>query len=134
MNTEESQGWLDYFENVLGVQSVLQARQPDQGPVALQVVFLSPRELSQEADALLTKMMQAMKLHQTQTQVLIWPVDNLPSAQYYVCFSEKIFSSLEHPRKIQTFSPEDLLQNPGLKKKSWEHLQIVMRNLTEFKL
>ena len=130
------QAWLDYFENVLGVPSIIRPSidlSPGVGE-NIQVLFVSSKSLSAEGHELLLKMIKAMKLQSHLIQIPAPSTETLPNAQYYICFSKEIFESLASSHKILTQSPDELLKNPGLKKKSWDDLQTVMRALNEINL
>ena len=126
--------WAEYFESVLGVSEVLVPRPAEQAlglgaSKSISVLFLHDQALSHQAEELLEKMISAMKISRSEVQFFVTGTNEPPSAQYYICFSKVVFDSLPGANKVLSLSPEELLQNPNLKKRAWDDLQFVMRAL-----
>jgi hypothetical protein len=138
------ENYLWYLENVLGlktlvwpeIQSPVIVEEPK--PKAAQVLFIQERAWSPSASDLFHKMREAMKLTSDQVNVVF--ADQVSSSELQVAvmaadrvvaFSKNIFQTLnkEPENKFVTFSPEEMLQRPDLKKQAWEDLKQVMKSL-----
>jgi hypothetical protein len=130
-----------YFQQVLGVRSVLICgetatdKNSVKNSMKKSVLFLLPQVLSSRAQSLLEKMIAAMKLDLGSYDII--QKDLSPDFDCYsqvIEFVDSLQPNLEFNQKpaphTLTWSPEILLQKPGLKKQVWAHLQQVMKNLS----
>jgi hypothetical protein len=131
--------WLKYLQETLGVRSVLcpsAAASPALPSVA--VAFIDIQPWSTAETALFEKMRSAMKLSRAQIKIIFTTPgemtqknQELSQAGCWVFFSPEL--ATQAPKQgsfaITTFGPRELLQNPQLKKQSWDDLQKVMKKL-----
>jgi hypothetical protein len=139
------ENYIWYLENVLGLKNPIWPQRPQeavpqaqQQPARSQILFIDETPWSNAATELFQKMREAMKLSSDQISICFASQVSTSQLQVsalaadrVVCFSKKIFESLsiEANNKFSTFSPEELLKQPTLKRQTWNDLQQVMKSL-----
>jgi hypothetical protein len=121
----------EYINQVLGVQSFLQSLEPAfESSQTPKLLFLVDAPLSKPAQELFGKMVQAMKLENTDFRLEVGPVSVESETQpmWTISFSER-FSPQGKGGWTQTLSPEILLHQPEHKRRVWQDLQAVMKAL-----
>lgn len=125
-----------YFSDVLGVREILVQQTP--APTTSRIIFLDEKGIrTAEGKDLLEKMIGAMKLDEGEYKILEIDISEistnlelLEAAQTTVSFSKSLasFISNNFPRinLESTFSPEELLKKPELKREVWESLKKIM--------
>lgn len=132
---------IEYFSQVLGINSVLMPEVPEAPEVTLTrnilVLFVDDKPWNPETSDLFQKMWRAMKLTAEQVEVLFLQPASGPiskaelqlkalSATAVVNFSFESLADLPTDLQFRTVSPSRLIENPALKKEVWSELQKVM--------
>jgi len=134
-----------YLRQVLGVNSAIMPGQVNSAIAPAhassaeivvnkkQVLFVLDRPLSSDAQQLLNKMIQAMKLDMELIEIRareeLDPSLAGAGFQQVVFFTEQAEQLVHMGGSICTWSPELLLQRPELKKKAWDDLQLIMKRI-----
>ncbi len=137
------QTYLKYMKEVLGVERIQRPQadtaSAEPAPELIQVLFIDQKKWSAATMDLFVKMREAMKLTETQVEILF--AENMSNselqikaltAKEIVCFHPEIFENLKTPFSgniLLTIGPSDLIQSPALKKQTWGDLQQVMKKL-----
>lgn len=142
MNQDSRQQVLHYLQSVLGISRVLpQANEIVEATSQTRVSFwLSTEDRSLE---IFNKMIQAMQLDEGDYQILT-TAEPPPETPFIVVFGESLFNQYNSTptasgiwandestgRKwMWTYTPTELEQKTTLKKRAWQDLQGVMREL-----
>lgn len=128
---------LNYFENVLGLRSIILKPDITQQPsTELVLLIICAQDLSPEARSLLEKMIQALKIDEKDYQLVYennLPLDVKPMS--ILSFSSSLENQLhtKYPESfiVETNSPAEILKNQQLKRKVWEDMQRVMNFIKE---
>lgn len=140
--SNEPNALLQYFNQVLGIREILvpivpvAEIQPDVEVNSVSssvVLFIDDQPWNAQAQSLFEKICEAMKLESGSVQVLFAVNESRPSLHLKslasiatVVFSKKIASEFKGENIFAISSPNEMLNNPSLKKQAWADLQKVM--------